>query len=114
MKRALVTTSALAVEINLGTSTVRQYAREGRIPVAWTTPGGHHRYDPDAVTEALRRAATVSPEGEATFSMPSVAVNEEFPTFALTPGDVTIAPGQPSRRQSFSILDEGRSEEHTS
>ena len=39
----------------MGISTIRQYAREGLIPVAGVTPGGHYRYEPAAVKAALEK-----------------------------------------------------------
>lgn len=53
MPYQFVTTATVATECGMGVSTIRQYAREDRIPVAGTTPGGHYRYDLLAVKTAL-------------------------------------------------------------
>lgn len=100
MKHRLVSTAAVAEEIHLGTSTIRQYAREGRIPIAETTPGGHHRYDLDAVKEELgkMRARTIE---KPAFRMSLTSSRRKLPIFALTPGEVKVAPGQLGRRQAF-------------
>jgi hypothetical protein len=60
-----VSTNAVARELHVSPETVRVYARNGVIP-SQSTPGGHRRYDLDAVAEALRersdRAARELPE----------------------------------------------------
>lgn len=48
----LLTTSELAGELGLHSSTVRALAARGRIP-SHPTPGGHHRFDRDEVRRAL-------------------------------------------------------------
>jgi uncharacterized protein len=48
----LITTSELASELGLHSSTVRALAARGRIP-SRPTPGGHHRFDLDEVRQAL-------------------------------------------------------------
>lgn len=48
----LVTSEQVAAMLHVGPAAVRQYARSGRIPFV-TTPGGHRRYDLDAVRAAL-------------------------------------------------------------
>lgn len=49
-----VTGKTLASILELSPSTVRGYAQRGIIPFE-TTPGGHRRYEPDAVKVALDR-----------------------------------------------------------
>lgn len=48
-----LTTSQLADALGLSDSTVRHYRSEGRIVPIRQTPGGHARYDLDAVEAAL-------------------------------------------------------------
>lgn len=45
-------TRDIARLLRVSEETVRQYARDGRIPFH-TTPGGHRRFDADAVRDAL-------------------------------------------------------------
>jgi hypothetical protein len=47
-----VSTKVIARELHVSPETVRVYARSGMIP-SQATPGGHRRYDLDAVVEAL-------------------------------------------------------------
>jgi excisionase family DNA binding protein len=54
MPYRFVTTATVAEACGMGTSTIRQYAREGRLPIAAMTPGGHYRYDLQATKEALK------------------------------------------------------------
>jgi hypothetical protein len=72
MKR--VSGTELAYILDLSPSTVRGYARKGLIPFE-STPGGHRRYEPDAVQAALReerpRFAPVTPGEEPRFSSAS-------------------------------------------
>jgi hypothetical protein len=49
----MVSAAGLAKRLGLAASTVRQYAREGRIPVALRTPGGHGRFIVDEAQAAL-------------------------------------------------------------
>lgn len=51
--KKIVSAAAVAEQLGIAGSTVRQYVREGRIPVALKTPGGHARFDLDDVREAL-------------------------------------------------------------
>lgn len=52
-KTKIVSAAAVAEALGIAGSTLRQYVREGRIPVALKTPGGHARFDLDDVREAL-------------------------------------------------------------
>lgn len=49
----MVSAAGLAKRLGLAASTVRQYAREGRIPVALRTPGGHGRFIVEDAQAAL-------------------------------------------------------------
>jgi hypothetical protein len=49
----MVSAAGLAQRLGLAASTVRQYAREGRIPVALRTPGGHARFIVEEAQAAL-------------------------------------------------------------
>jgi hypothetical protein len=49
----MVSAAGLAKRLGLAASTVRQYAREGRIPIALKTPGGHGRFIVEEVQAAL-------------------------------------------------------------
>jgi MerR family regulatory protein len=49
----MVSAAGLAKYLGLAASTVRQYAREGRIPVALRTPGGHGRFIVEDAQAAL-------------------------------------------------------------
>jgi hypothetical protein len=51
----MVSAAGLAKRLGLAASTVRQYAREGRIPVALRTPGGHGRFIVEDAQAALAR-----------------------------------------------------------
>ena len=53
--RRLVSSGELAALLGVSPDTIRRYAREGRIPVFFVTPGGHYRFDFEAVREARRR-----------------------------------------------------------
>lgn len=53
IRKKMVSAAAVAEELGLAGSTVRQYVREGRIPVSLKTPGGHARFDLDDVRVAL-------------------------------------------------------------
>jgi excisionase family DNA binding protein len=44
----------VAALLNVSPDTIRRYAREGRIPVFFVTPGGHYRFDLEAVLDVLR------------------------------------------------------------
>ena len=48
-----VTTAYVAAELNVSEETVRQYVRDGVIPVLSRTRGGHSRYDLASVRTAL-------------------------------------------------------------
>ncbi|MGH9009947.1 MAG: MerR family transcriptional regulator [Acidimicrobiia bacterium] len=52
----LVSSEQVAAALHVGPATIRKYARSGRIPFV-STPGGHRRYDLDAVCEALEAGA---------------------------------------------------------
>ena len=58
-------TRDIARLLRVSEETVRQYARDGRIPFH-TTPGGHRRFDANAVRAAL---GTERPHGPATLSI---------------------------------------------
>lgn len=55
----MLTGKQLSKELELSVSTIRAYAREGRIPFV-TTPGGHRRYELTKV-----RASLAKPTNEA-------------------------------------------------
>lgn len=61
MTEALASSEQVAAALHVGSAAIRKYARAGRIPFV-TTPGGHRRYDLEAVRAAL--GATV--EGDET------------------------------------------------
>jgi hypothetical protein len=52
----MVSAAGLAKHLGLAASTVRQYVREGRIPVALRTPGGHGRFIVEDAQAALATA----------------------------------------------------------
>jgi excisionase family DNA binding protein len=54
-ERRLLTTSELADALSLSLKSIQRYLRDGKITPAYTTPGGHHRWDLDDVREQLRR-----------------------------------------------------------
>lgn len=62
----MLKTKEIAQELHLSTATIRMYARDGLIPCEFT-PGGHRRFDLEAVREALRlvRAPAPKPLAEA-------------------------------------------------
>jgi excisionase family DNA binding protein len=51
---ARVSSEEVAAALHVGPAAIRKYARAGRIPFV-TTPGGHRRYDLEAVRAALAR-----------------------------------------------------------
>jgi excisionase family DNA binding protein len=76
----MLTSKDIARHLNVTEQTVRQYARDGVIPFE-TTPGGHRRFDLDAVLLALRlsRPAAFEPldlevDGSPRLGDPAVAV----------------------------------------
>jgi excisionase family DNA binding protein len=48
----MITSSELARHLNVTAASVQRYAREGKIPFL-VTPGGHRRFDLEAVLKAL-------------------------------------------------------------
>jgi DNA-binding transcriptional MerR regulator len=50
----LLTTPELARALSLSTKSIQRYLRDGKIKPAYTTPGGHHRWDLADVTRQLR------------------------------------------------------------
>jgi hypothetical protein len=52
----MVSAAVLAKRLGLAASTVRQYVREGRIPVALRTPGGHGRFVVEEAQAALAKS----------------------------------------------------------
>ena len=53
----LLTAGELAPHFGVTADTVAQWAREGKIPTAITTPGGHRRFRLAECEEAARAAA---------------------------------------------------------
>lgn len=78
----LKTSEQIATQLHVSARRVRQLAEQGVIPTAGATPGGHRRFDPEAVVLALelhrryRFPATI--DGE---SAPSLA--SEIPAAPL-------------------------------
>lgn len=74
----------IAAMLELSPSTVRGYAQKGLIPFE-VTPGGHRRYEPDAVREALRerqpRFAPLEPGEDSRLS----SANEASSDFEMAP-----------------------------
>lgn len=60
----MVSAAGLAKHLGLAASTVRQYAREGRIPVALRTPGGHGRFIVEEAQAALAKGEGRETEAE--------------------------------------------------
>jgi excisionase family DNA binding protein len=50
----LLTTTELARALRLSVKSIQRYYRDGKIQPAYTTPGGHHRWNLEDVTEQLR------------------------------------------------------------
>lgn len=57
---AMVSTKAVAEALSVSERSVRMYASAGRIPFV-TTPGGHRRFDLDAVLRALQPQSSFVP-----------------------------------------------------
>ena len=51
-----LTTAGVARECGVDTSTVRRWVQAGQLTPTYTTPGGHHRFDPKDV-EAFKGGA---------------------------------------------------------
>lgn len=52
--RPLMTSGEVAARFRVRTRTVATWAREGRLPTAATTPGGHRRFRQSDVEEFFR------------------------------------------------------------
>lgn len=52
----LVSSSELARELGVSLRSVQRWIKDGKITPEFTTPGGHHRFDPDKVREQLQRS----------------------------------------------------------
>lgn len=97
----MVSASGLAEVLGIAASTVRQYVREGRIPVALKTPGGHARFIIEEVQTALASRNGLKPANAATEA--PLAENTPIPRrmFAPVPlsgeGEVrfSVGDGQP-------------------
>ena len=50
-----MTTGELAKELHVSRGAIIKWQRAGLIHPEFTTPGGHHRWDPDKVREELRQ-----------------------------------------------------------
>ena len=50
-----MTTGELAKELHVSRGAIIKWQRAGLIHPEFTTPGGHHRWDPDKVRDELRR-----------------------------------------------------------
>jgi excisionase family DNA binding protein len=70
-------TRDIARLLRVSEETVRQYAREGRIPFQ-TTPGGHRRFDGDAVLAALGQERGAVSIGPAEFALPAGTTSINF------------------------------------
>jgi DNA-binding transcriptional MerR regulator len=49
-----LTSGQLAKELGVSHSAIVKWAKEGLITPEFTTPGGHHRWDPDKVRDQIR------------------------------------------------------------
>lgn len=52
----LITTSQVATKFGVLPSTIRKWVGDGKLKPAVTTPGGHFRFDANAITEVLSGA----------------------------------------------------------
>ncbi len=52
----LVTTTQLAAAYGVDPSAIRRWVESKKVTPAIITPGGHYRFDPEAVERELRRA----------------------------------------------------------
>jgi MerR family regulatory protein len=85
----MLKTKDIAQELHLSAGTIRTYARDGLIPCE-LTPGGHRRFDLEAVRDALRRLHATPPA--------RLAEDGEVRVMALTDAKpLAIAPGWRSR-----------------
>ncbi len=55
-ERKLATTTQLAAEYGVDPSAIRRWVEAKKITPAVITPGGHYRFDTDAVAQELRGA----------------------------------------------------------
>jgi hypothetical protein len=92
----LVSAGKLARQLGLATSTVRQYARKGLIPVARTTPGGHGRFVVEEVEAALAKKTEQARPKEAGSQMRNDPITPR--SFAPVPitgeGELRLGSGQ--------------------
>jgi excisionase family DNA binding protein len=79
-----LTTKDVARLLHVSPETVRQYAREGRLPFE-ETPGGHRRYDRGAVLRAFGRTDAPLSVGPSTL--------REIPASATSINFDAVAPG---------------------
>lgn len=76
------TTSEVASDLGLATTTVQKYAQQGRIPFD-TTPGGHRRFDVDEVRQALAPASDLRDAAVA-------AIRERVTGWSVAPVHVSV------------------------
>lgn len=95
--RRMVSASAVARELGVADSTVRQYVREGRIPVALKTPGGHSRFILEDVRDAVGvMADQQQEETDMPFENEPIAPRTFVPVGVAEDGDVIVNLAGPS------------------
>lgn len=63
-KQPLVTTTKAAVALGVNPATLWRWQQAGRITPAWVTPGGHARWDMNALRQQLGAQAVQEKEGD--------------------------------------------------
>lgn len=58
-----LTTVQVAEQLGVNKATVRRWVKSGAIMPAFTTPGGHHRFDQDAVSAFKTAHRPAAPAG---------------------------------------------------